>query len=206
MVKLVHKLEIVVLFIFIALSLLITTKYYFQTTDDPSVILPVSEDFSAPLNWMCAWGTCQTYESMLGLSIPNSLVYYESFSQSDYKFEIGVKNCDGCTISLLARLKNTSDYTSCVFDKDYLAIKSIVEGKDTNLRKRSVTSDRYRLNDNTLIGIKVKDDYIQCFIGDTSVLHYKDANMRSNGGVGVKINSDKSDVDRILIDSMVISR
>ena len=205
MVKSMQKIEIVGIIIFMILAILVVGKYYIKTTDEYILTLPASENFSVPIEWRYNWGDYKIKDNSLNIISSNALLYRKSINYSDYDFHISFCEYNSDSISLIARLQDNSSYTSCVFDNKYFAIINRINGKENVVRKIMINNDKYLIKNGTSIGIMVNNDYIQCLIDKTPVIHFKNAQMLSHGGIGIKINSETQNNSKVSIDSMSLN-
>ena len=205
MVKSIEKIEIVGIIIFMILAFLVVGKYYIKTTDEYLLTLPASEKFSVPIEWRYDWGDYKIKDNSLSIISSNALLYRKSINYSDYDFQISFCEYNSDSISLIARLQDNSSYTSCVFDNKYFAIINRINGKENVVRKIMINNDKYLIKNGTSIGIMVNNDYIQCLIDKTPVIHFKNAQMLSHGGIGIKINSETQNNSKVSIDSMSLN-
>ena len=205
MVKSMQKIEIVGIIIFMILAILVVGKYYIKTTDEYILTLPASENFSVPIESRYNWGDYKIKDNSLNIISFNTLLYRKSINYSDYDFHISFCEYNSDSISLIARLQDNSSYTSCVFDNKYFAIINRINGKENVVRKIMINNDKYLIKNGTSIGIMVNNDYIQCLIDKTPVIHFKNAQMLSHGGIGIKINSETQNNSKVSIDSMSLN-
>ena len=205
MVKSMQSIEVVGIIIFMILALLVVGKYYTNTADEYILTLTASEKFSVPIEWRSDWGNYKIKDNSLNIHSSNALLYRKSVNYPDYDFHISFCEYNSDSISLIARLQDNSTYTSCVFDNKYIAITNKVNGKENTLRKIMINNDKYLIKDGTSIGIMVNNDYIQCLIDKTPVIHFKNAQMLSHGGIGIKLNSETQNNSKVSIDSMSLN-
>ncbi len=199
MVKIVHKLEILSIVILIVLIILVVGKYYNTQQTTKTFNTPSNHNFVDNPEWKYLWGSLSIENNNLIVK-SSAFIYSTNINRTNGNFTLKLKNYNGKSISLNSLLINKSTYTSCVFNKNYLAITNTINGEEQVLRKIPLPGQNYKVVDNTTLIMKTKGRYVQCFINEKPVIQYKNNPMSQSGGIGIKINSDQqTSITSILI-------
>lgn len=151
--------------------------------------LPYYDDFLTFNGWNESYGKISMGNSSMILfsnSKIGSFVFLDgSYLWKDYIFSSTVELTKKQAFSLFARFEDTSNYTACVFAPGSVRIEQMTNGKRALKEEKPIKL--LPIGKSFEVGIGVRNNTVDCYVGDSVVLKTKTVKMPLNGGIGFEL-------------------
>jgi peptidoglycan/xylan/chitin deacetylase (PgdA/CDA1 family) len=152
--------------------------------------LAYNDTFDKNNGWKGSWGGFSINDDMLNVYATDTTSGSFSFLDGTYPWDNYVYSADinwmkGGYVSLVSRVKDNMNYTSCTFTDGRVSVEHFVNGENIKLgdSKNTFILDKSNIN----IGMAVNKNNVYCLLNGNLVLSVLDIKgLQKNGGIGVK--------------------
>ncbi len=162
--------------------------------------IPYINDFSNEEKWIVGWGNLKIDDGILTLQNDrsnNAAIFLDgSFFWDNYSFNTNTRLVTGTNSSLLARVENGNNFVGCTFEDKAIKLFVVEDGVIIPLGETILLG--FDVGKDNNVGIEVKDDVVECLLGNISVLRSTLNNKHITGGVGYMVYSENKNIPAVL--------
>ncbi len=152
--------------------------------------LPYYEDFSNIKRWSTTSGELSFNNSKLLIrskaneeSDIRSIYLDGSYLWENYTYSLEFDGLNNSIVSLISRLKNPEDYTSCQYGNGFVKILNT----EKNVQKKIADNSISNLTSPTYLSMSVNGSEVTCSVNGIEAVKSEVPSISVNGGIGLKI-------------------